>query len=104
MSWIHLRDWVALVAWLVAHGTASGAYNTTAPHPVTNAEFSKALGAALGRPSWLPVPGFALKVLVGEMAGVALLAGQRVVPRRALDGGFSFEYPEVTAAMRAAVR
>lgn len=104
MSWIHLRDWVAMVAWLVEHRTASGAYNATAPHPATNAEFSKALGAALGRPSWLPVPGFALKILLGEMAGVALLAGQRVVPHRALDGGFSFEYPEITAAMRAAVR
>ena len=103
MSWIHLRDWVAMVAWLVEHRTASGAYNGTAPHPVTNAEFSKALGAALGRPSWLPVPGFSLKILFGEMAGVALLSGQRVVPHRALDGGFSFEYPEIAAAMHAAV-
>lgn len=104
ISWIHLNDWVAMAAWLVEHGTATGAYNGTAPHPVTNAEFSKALGAALGRPSWLTVPGFALKILLGEMAGVALLAGQRAVPHRAVAGGFSFEYPEIGIAMRAAVR
>ena len=64
--------------------------------------FDKA--AALGRPSWLAVPGFVLRLIVGEMAGIALLNGQRVAPRRALDGGFSFEYPDVTGAMRAAVR
>jgi uncharacterized protein (TIGR01777 family) len=104
MSWIHRHDWVSLVAWLLEHDSADGTYNGTAPQPATNAEFSKALGAALHRPSWLPVPGFALKVLVGEMAGPALLAGQRVVPRRALDAGFSFEYPDITSAMRDAVR
>ncbi|HUR21551.1 MAG TPA: TIGR01777 family oxidoreductase [Vicinamibacterales bacterium] len=103
MSWIHLNDWVSLMSWLVQHPSATGAYNGTAPHPVTNAELSKALGAALGRPSWLRVPGFVLKILVGEMAGVALLAGQRVIPRRALDAGFSFEYPDITGAMQAAV-
>ena len=103
MSWIHLDDWVALVTWLAAHPSASGAYNCTAPNPATNAELSKALGDALGRPSWLRVPGFVLKVLLGEMAGVALLAGQRVIPKRALDAGFSFKYPDVVTAMRAAL-
>jgi len=103
MSWIHLNDWVSLVSWLAEHASAAGAYNCTAPNPVTNAELSKALGNALGRPSWLRVPGFVLKILLGEMAGVALLAGQRVIPRRALEGGFSFEYPDITGAMRAAV-
>jgi uncharacterized protein (TIGR01777 family) len=104
MSWIHRRDWVAMVVWLLEHPSATGAYNGTAPLPATNAEFSKALGAALGRPSWLPVPGFALKALVGEMAGPALLAGQRVVPRRALEAGFLFQYPDITTAMADAVR
>jgi uncharacterized protein (TIGR01777 family) len=104
MSWIHLKDWVSLVSWLVEHPSASGAYNCTAPNPVTNAELSKALGAALGRPSWLRVPGFVLRILLGEMAGVALLAGQRVIPRRAIEDGFSFEYPNITDAMRSAVR
>lgn len=103
MSWIHVNDWVSLVAWLAEHPTATGAYNGTAPHPVTNAELSKALGAALGKPSWLAVPGFVLKLIVGEMAGVALLKGQRVIPKRALDADFSFEYSDITSAMRAAV-
>jgi len=104
MSWIHWRDWVTLAIWLLEHPTAQGVYNGTAPHPATNADFSKALGAALHRPSWLPVPGFVLKILVGEMAGPALLAGQRVVPRRALDAGFSFAFPEIADAMADAVQ
>jgi len=104
MSWIHLNDWVSLVSWLVEHPSASGAYNCTSPNPVTNAELSKALGAAMERPSWLRVPGFVLKILLGEMAGVAVLAGQRVIPKRAVEGGFSFEYPNILTAMYAAVR
>lgn len=104
LSWIHRNDWVELVVWLLLHENAVGVFNATAPEPATNAEFSRALGAALGRPSWLPAPGFALKIIVGEMAGPALLAGQRVVPRRALDAGFTFQFPEITAAMRDAVR
>lgn len=104
MSWIHRRDWVELAVWLLSHDGLVGAFNGTAPHPVTNAEFSKALGAALGRPSWLPVPGLALKLLVGEMAGPALLAGQRVVPKHALDLGFSFQFSEIGPAMQDAVR
>lgn len=104
LSWIHRTDWIELVVWLLRHGDAVGVYNATAPQPVTNAEFSKALGKALGRPSWLPVPGFVLKVLVGEMAGPALLAGQRVIPKRALDQGFTFQYPDIQSAMNAALQ
>ena len=103
MSWIHLEDWVSLVAWLTGNPSAAGAYNCTAPNPATNEDLSKALGQALGRPSWLRVPGFALRILIGEMAAVALLAGQRVIPRRALDAGFSFRYPDLSSAMRSAV-
>lgn len=104
MSWIHLTDWVELVVWLLRRDDAAGVFNGTAPHPSTNAEFSAALGRALGRPSWLPVPGIALKVLVGEMAGPALLADQRVVPARALDLGFTFQFPDITTALADAVR
>ncbi|NQW03536.1 MAG: TIGR01777 family protein [Acidobacteria bacterium] len=104
MSWIHRRDWIELVVWLLHQDNVSGAFNATAPHPATNAEFSTALGAALGRPSWLTVPALALRVIVGEMAGPALLAGQRVVPKRAVDLGFSFQFPEIGAAMQDAVR
>jgi hypothetical protein len=66
---------------------------------VTNAEFSRALGHALGRPSWLPAPAFALKTLLGEMADALLLSGQRVIPQRALEGGFSFTFPTLDLAL-----
>lgn len=104
MSWIHRRDWVALALWLLERSDASGVFNGTAPQPVTNREFSQALGRALHRPALFPVPGFVLKLVVGEMAGPALLAGQRVVPRRALEMGFRFEFPDINTAMTDAVR
>jgi hypothetical protein len=104
MSWIHLDDWVRLVRFALTTAAMAGPVNATAPNPVTNAEFSHALGAALHRPSWLPMPGFALRAIVGEMADVALINGQRVIPRRALDLGFTFRYPEIDAAMASAVR
>ncbi len=104
LSWIARTDWIELVVWLLRREDAVGVYNATAPQPVTNAEFSKALGEALGRPSWLPVPGFALKAIVGEMAGPALLAGQRVIPKHALDQGFTFQYPDIRSAMKAALQ
>ncbi|MBM3750778.1 MAG: TIGR01777 family protein [Acidimicrobiia bacterium] len=103
MSWIHRADWIELVVWLLRRSDAVGVFNGTAPHPVTNAEFSKALGKALGRPSLFPVPGFVLKLIVGEMAGPALLAGQRVVPKHALDLGFTFQYPDIASALARAV-
>jgi uncharacterized protein (TIGR01777 family) len=104
LSWIHRNDWIELVVWLLRHDEASGVFNATAPNPVTNREFSAALGAAVGRPSWLPLPGIALRIALGEMAGPMLLAGQRVVPRRAIDAGFSFQFSEIGGAMRDAVR
>jgi uncharacterized protein (TIGR01777 family) len=104
MSWIHLDDWVALVTWAIDTPAASGVYNATSPAPVTNAEFSKALGRALHRPSWLPVPGFVLRILVGELAPVALINGQRVVPKRALEAGFKFKYPTIEEGMNAAIK
>jgi uncharacterized protein (TIGR01777 family) len=102
MSWIHRTDWIELVVFLLRRDDAV-VFNGTAPEPATNAAFSAALGKTLGRPSWLPVPGFALKMLVGEMAGPALLAGQRVIPKHALDLGFTFQYPDIQSAINAAV-
>jgi hypothetical protein len=103
-SWVALDDWTALVAWALATTAVSGALNGTAPEPVTNAQFSKALGRALHRPSWLSVPGFALRLLVGELADAGLLNGQRVVPKRALSLGFTFTYPNIDAALAEAIR
>ena len=100
MSWIAREDIVALIRWLIDHDSAHGAYNGTAPAPVTNAEFARALGAALHRPAFLPTPAFALKLLFGEMADL-LLTGQRVVPKRATAEGFKFKYPDLASALAA---
>lgn len=99
MSWIHKDDWVRLVAWMVSTHSIRGPFNATAPNPVTNAEFSKALGRVLNRPSVLPAPAFALRLLLGEMADTLLLGGQRVLPRRAIDSGFSFRFANVDEAL-----
>ena len=100
MSWIARADLVALILWLIEHDGAHGPCNGTAPEPVTNAEFARALGAALHRPALLPTPAFALKILFGEMADI-LLTGQRVVPKRASAGGFEFKYPDLAPALAA---
>jgi uncharacterized protein (TIGR01777 family) len=100
LSWIHIDDWVRLVIWSLRTPSVSGAINATAPVPVTNREFSRALGAAMGRPAWAPVPGFMLRTLFGELADAALLNGQRAVPKRAQELGFQFEFPTVEGALR----
>lgn len=95
--WIHIEDEARAILWLVEQG-GSGPYNLTGPHPVTNAEFSKALGRAMGRPSLLPAPAFALKALFGEMSTM-LLTGQCAMPCRLLEEGFQFRYPALDAAL-----
>ena len=99
--WIHRDDWIALVQWAIATPAATGAVNATAPHPVTNAEFARALGRALHRPAFMPAPGFALRLLLGEMADALLLSGQNAVPAKATRGGFQFLYGDVDGALRA---
>ena len=104
MPWIELDDAVALLLWALDEPSVSGAFNVTAPEPVTNREFSKALGRALGRPAVMPVPKLALNVRLGGELAEAALGSQRIVPRRALDLGFEFRHPNVDAAIRAALR
>src|SRR5262249_37876721 len=99
VSWVHVDDLCALIEFLLENPRASGAYNGTAPNPVTMKEFARALGRALHRPSALPVPAPMLRLAVGEVAEF-LVTGQRVLPRRALEAGFRFEHPEVEAAFR----
>jgi uncharacterized protein len=101
MSWIHRTDWVDLVRWVIHTPAAAGPINATAPNPVTNAEFSRELGRALRRPSWLPAPDLALRLVLGEMADALILSGQRVVPARATALGFRFAYPDLPAALAA---
>ena len=99
MPWVHRDDWVRLVSWTIATEAARGPLNATSPSPVTNAEFSKALGRALKRPSLLPAPAFALRIALGEMADALLLSGQRALPVRATDLGFSFRYSHIDEAL-----
>jgi len=98
MPWIHLDDWVSLVVWLIASPHARGAFNATAPVPVTNRDFTRALGKAVHRPAFLPVPAFALRILLGEFAD-SLLTGQRAIPARALEQGFTFQFAHLDAAL-----
>jgi len=99
--WIHRDDWLGLVRWAIATPAVTGAINVTAPNPVTNAEFARALGRALHRPAFMPAPAFALRLLLGEMADALLLAGQRAVPAKATASGFTFKYARLDDALRA---
>jgi hypothetical protein len=99
VSWIHRLDWIEIVRWIVQTPAVSGPVNATAPHPVTNRHLSRALGHAMHRPSLLPAPGFAVKIVVGEFAN-SVLTGQRVLPARAQKDGYHFRYPEIEQAFR----
>jgi uncharacterized protein (TIGR01777 family) len=99
ISWIHRLDWIDLVRWIVTAAAVSGPVNATAPVPVTNREFARALGRAMHRPSLAPAPGFALKLGLGERAE-PILASSRVLPTKAQAAGFHFRYPEIDQAFR----
>jgi hypothetical protein len=98
--WIHREDMAAICQWLLENPQASGAYNAGAPNPVTNAEFTQALGRALGRPAVLPMPEAALRLLFGEMSEI-LLVSDRMLPQRLLEAGFRFRHPQLEAALAA---
>lgn len=97
--WIHIADEVAAICFLLENDSAHGAFNLSAPAPVPNAEFSRALAQALHRPALFPVPPPALKIMFGEMAGV-LLGGQRAIPQKLQSLGFTFQFSDVAAALR----
>ena len=98
VGWIHRDDIVGVFLLALDNADASGPINGTAPNPVTNKEFSKALGRALHRPSVMPTPAFGLRLMLGEVAEV-VTTGQRVLPKRALALGYSFQFPEIDAAL-----
>jgi uncharacterized protein (TIGR01777 family) len=102
-SWIHRDDVTGIIRYALENDSISGPLNATAPHPVTNREFSTALGKILHRPSCLAVPGFMVRLTLGELGGV-LLTGQRVLPERALKAGYTFRYPELKGALQAIFR
>jgi len=99
MSWIHRDDWIALAVRLLADRTAMGAFNLTAPAPVTNATFTRLLGRVLRRPVIFSAPEFLLRAALGERAQM-LLAGQRALPRKAESLGFTFAHPELESVFR----
>ncbi len=99
LPWIHIADVVGAVDFLVENERSAGTYNLTTPQPVQNATFGKTLARILKRPYWLPVPAFALKLVLGEMSKL-VLEGQRAVPKRLLEAGYRFRFSEHEAALR----
>jgi uncharacterized protein (TIGR01777 family) len=100
MSWVDREDVLRAMEWAIDRPEVRGVYNITAPNPVINRDFARALGRALRRPAVLPTPAFALRLIFGQMADEMLLSGQRVAPARATIEGFAFEYPTIDAALR----
>ena len=103
VSWIHIDDWVSMVRWALDMPSVSGPLNVTAPEPASNAEFARTLGRVLDRPAFMPAPGFAVRLALGEMADI-VLKGQYVFPARAQSLGFRFRYPRLEEALRAIYR
>ncbi len=102
VSWIGLPDVVAALEFAIDHDAINGAVNTMAPHPVTSREFANSLGQQLGRPSFLPTPAFALRMMVGwEMAEALLLGGAKIAPRKLEAEGFVFQHPTIAEALAA---
>jgi uncharacterized protein len=102
MPWIHVDDVVGLYLAALDGDAWNGPVNASAPRPVTNKTFSQALGRALHRPAFAPVPGLAVRTLYGEMAEI-VTKGQRVIPRRAQELGFAFEHEDLDEALRSAL-
>ncbi len=103
VSWISLEDAVAALIYAVENDALRGPVNLNAPQPVTNAELTRTLGRVLRRPTLLPLPAFAAKLVLGELAEEGLLASQRARPTRLLEAGFEFAYPELEGALRHAL-
>ena len=99
MSWIHRTDFIAVIDKLLESKVMQGIFNATAPEPVSNAEFSQTLGNVLNRPTFIPVPAFVLKTLLGEMSEL-LLGGQRVLPERIEQAGFKFQFKTLEQALK----
>jgi uncharacterized protein (TIGR01777 family) len=100
ISWISIDDMVGVIFHAISQENLNGPVNSVAPNPVTNREFTKTLARVLGRPSFLSVPEFVLRLLIGEMAEEMLLASTRAVPKKLLDSGYKFRYPRLEKALR----
>ncbi|MBH8574469.1 TIGR01777 family oxidoreductase [Nostocaceae cyanobacterium CENA369] len=98
-SWIHVDDLVNLIVQALTKPEIEGVYNATAPNPVRMADLSQTMGQVMSRPSWLPVPAFALEALLGDGA-IVVLEGQQVLPKRTLETGFEYQYPNLQPALK----
>ncbi|MGZ3539197.1 MAG: TIGR01777 family oxidoreductase, partial [Thermodesulfobacteriota bacterium] len=101
-SWVHIKDLAEAFAFLLKHPEISGPVNVCSPNPIRNRDLAKALGKALHRPSFMPAPAFMVKLVLGEFGSV-ILKRQRVIPRRLLESGFSFQYPDIEKALQGVV-
>jgi NAD dependent epimerase/dehydratase family enzyme len=99
MPWIHVADWVSMVLWLIQSESGAGAFNATAPQPVTNRDFTRTLGRVLRRPAVLRAPALVLRLALGEMSCL-LITGQRAVPARAEQLGFKFTFQTLEPALQ----
>jgi len=99
-SWIHIEDEVRAIKFLIENKETEGAYNLTAPNPVTNKKMAKAIGVALGKPSIIHTPAIILKFMLGEMADELLLNGLKVIPKRLLEAGFQFKFERIDTALK----
>ncbi|MCP3033410.1 TIGR01777 family oxidoreductase [Halobacillus sp. A1] len=99
VSWIHVDDVVGLIRYAIEHAHVQGPVNGTAPNPKRNKDFGQTLGDVINRPHWIPAPAFALKTALGEMS-IMLLGGQSVVPKKAIEYGYEFKYPELEPALQ----
>lgn len=98
MPWVHIEDQIALIDFLMSRDDARGPYNACAPSPVRNRDFAKTLASVLHRPSFMPMPAVALRVLLGELS-ILLLGGQRAQPDRLQEAGFTFRFTDLRAAL-----
>lgn len=97
--WVHIDDEIGMIMYALEHDTVRGAFNAAAPTPVRMKDFAKVLGGVLGRPSVMPTPAFALRLLLGEMADALLLSGQRAMPKKMLEAGYQFKYVDLEKAL-----
>ncbi|NOX90736.1 MAG: TIGR01777 family protein [Calditrichaeota bacterium] len=104
VSWIHIKDVAEAVLFLIKNERLKGVFNLTAPQPTPQKEFSRVLGKALKRPSWLPVPGFLPGLVLGEMAKATVLSGQFAEPKALLKAGYSFRFEDLYSALKDILR
>jgi uncharacterized protein (TIGR01777 family) len=104
LSWIHIDDVTRAIRFLIETDALRGVFNLTAPNPVAARDFYRLVGKAMHRPAIFPLPGFVLKILMGQMASELLLAGQKVIPRKLLESGYEFTYAEADSAIESIVK